>query len=186
MPFRYVKRYQMVIDLRKKLLPTVQLPPGFDFLPWHKNLLERHAKVKYLSFCREMDARIFPTFRQYSSCLRLMTSISARNGFLPETTFLIVRGEIGTEIKDCATIQGIQHTETFGAIQNVAVLPEFRRRGLGQALVLRSLQGFLEAGLSQVSLEVTAANLVAIRLYERVGFETVKTVYKETISGDDD
>jgi len=184
MSFTYIKRYQMVIDLPGTLIPVSILPDGLDFLPWHPSLLERHAKTKYLSFCHEIDAQVFPTFRQYSSCLRLMNSIASKPGFLPGATWLIVQGEAGTPVKDCATIQGLKHTDTFGAIQNVAVLPQFRRRGLGEALVNCSLRGFQEAGIEQVSLEVTAENLVAVRLYERLGFKIIKTVMKETVIDD--
>ena len=183
MPFAYIKRYQMIIDLAKVTLPDSPLPAGFHFLEWHPAFLERHAKTKYLSFCNELDARIFPSFRQYDSCLRLMRSIAGKPGFLPGTTWLIVQGEPFKEVKDCAAIQGLQHANDLGAIQNVAVLPGFRRRGLGETLVLKSLHGFQDAGLNQVTLEVTAENTPAVRLYTKLGFRTVKTVYKETVTG---
>ncbi len=184
MSFAYVKRYQMVIDLSAVVLPDCRLPAGFHFLDWHPAFTERHAKTKYLSFCNEIDARIFPTFRQYDACLRLMRSIAGKSGFLPGATWLIVHGEPFQEVKDCATIQGLKHTEHLGAIQNVAVLPGFRGRGLGHALVLKSLRGFRDAGLERVTLEVTAENAPAVRLYEKLGFRTVKTVYKETVVSD--
>ena len=182
MTFAYIKRYQMVVDLAKVVLPEGPLPTGFHFLEWHPAFLERHAKTKYLSFCNEMDARIFPSFRQYDACLRLMRSIAGKSGFLPETTWLIVQGEPFKEVRDCATIQGLRHADDLGAIQNVAVLPGFRRRGLGLALVLKSLHGFHVAGVNQVTLEVTAENTPAVRLYEKLGFHAVKTIYKETVT----
>jgi len=184
MSFAYNKRFQMVIDLSKVTLPDNPLPEGFHFLEWHPAFIERHAKTKYLSFCNEIDARIFPSFRQYDSCLRLMRSIADKSGFLPGATWLIVQGEPFTEVKDCATIQGLKHNDVLGAIQNVTVLPNFRGLGLGQALVLKSLHGFLNAGLVSVTLEVTAENTPAVQLYKKLGFRTVKTVYKETVLND--
>ena len=181
MSFAYIKRFQMVLDLSAVTLPDCQLPEGFYFLEWHPAFVERHAKTKYLSFCNEIDARIFPTFRQYDSCLRLMRSIAGKSGFLPGATWLIVQGDPFHEVKDCATIQGLKHNDQLGAIQNVAVLPGFRGRGLGKALVLKSLDGFRTAKLKNVTLEVTAENTPAVRLYEKLGFRTVKTVYKETV-----
>ena len=171
----------MLFDLFKATLPVPQLPDGFHFLEWHPSLMERHAKLKYLSFCNEIDARIFPSFRQYESCLRLMRSIVGKTGFLPSATWLMVKGPPLTDVKDCATIQGIKHDARLGAIQNVAVLPEFRCRGLGHALVVQSLHGFHRSGVEKVSLEVTAENASAIRLYEKIGFKIAKTVYKETV-----
>ena len=66
----------------------------------------------------------------------------------------------------------------IGAIQNLAVAREHRRRGLGESLVLRALGGFRRAGIGRVTLEVTAQNAAAIRLYRRLGFSAFKTVYK--------
>ena len=42
----------------------------------------------------------------------------------------------------------------------------------------KSLEGFREAGVFRVTLEVTAKNQDAQRLYERLGFRRLRTVYK--------
>jgi ribosomal protein S18 acetylase RimI-like enzyme len=38
--------------------------------------------------------------------------------------------------------------------------------------------GFRDAGIRRVYLEVTAQNTGAVRLYQRLGFRLIKTVYK--------
>ena len=108
-----------------------------------------------------------------------MTEIADRNGFLPAATWLIQywppkarRPEV------CGTIQGVCEGEGIGAIQNVGVIPEHRGRGLGVALVWHALNGFRLASQKKVFLEVTAQNTGAVRLYQRLGFRKVKTVYK--------
>lgn len=68
--------------------------------------------------------------------------------------------------------------ETWGAIQNVGVIPGHRRRGLGKALVYKSLAGFQSAGMERAFLEVTAENQGAVTLYETIGFRLVRTTYK--------
>ena len=60
-----------------------------------------------------------------------------------------------------------------GEILNLAVKPEFRRRGLGQALVNVVLEGFHREGVIQVFLEVRESNHAAISFYERLGFRDV-------------
>jgi ribosomal-protein-alanine N-acetyltransferase len=55
-------------------------------------------------------------------------------------------------------------------INNVAIAPEFRGRGLGEALlefVLRLWSGF---GARRATLEVRRSNLTAINLYSKLGF----------------
>ena len=162
------------------------LPDGFRWVVWHPMLCDIHGRVKYQSFNGEMDSVVFPTFTRFDACLRLMRSIASSPSFLPKTTWLIARGkEIDLRRPDhggieyCATIQGLRSDATTGAIQNVAVRPEFRRLGLGRALVLQALEGFQKSGCRKVTLEATAENFPAIHLYREIGFEVTQTVYKE-------
>jgi len=75
-------------------------------------------------------------------------------------------------------VQGIHDQHDIGAIQNIGVAKSHRGRGLGAFIIERSLLGFQQVGIRFVTLEVTAQNTGAIRLYERVGFRTQRTVFK--------
>jgi ribosomal-protein-alanine N-acetyltransferase len=55
-------------------------------------------------------------------------------------------------------------------INNVAVLPEYRGRGMGSAVLRHVLDEARRLGASRATLEVRASNHGAIRLYERMGF----------------
>ena len=60
-------------------------------------------------------------------------------------------------------------------IINVAIKKEYRRQGLGRAL-LRALDEYcFENGISSVSLEVRCSNTAAISLYESLGYLAVGT-----------
>jgi len=63
---------------------------------------------------------------------------------------------------------------SVGHITQICVLPERRGRGIGSELLWRSIQAFLERGSDAISLTVTAANTGAVRLYERIGFRTIR------------
>ncbi len=56
-------------------------------------------------------------------------------------------------------------------IANVAVLPEYRRRGIARALTLRAMRHAREKKVDDIWLHVRADNLEAIRLYQTLGFE---------------
>lgn len=56
-------------------------------------------------------------------------------------------------------------------INNLAVLPEFRRRGVGSALLERALAEGVRLGARRATLEVRRSNDTALRLYSRAGFE---------------
>jgi ribosomal-protein-alanine N-acetyltransferase len=55
-------------------------------------------------------------------------------------------------------------------LANIAVHPGWRRRGLGEFLLLAALEEGFEHEKWQVTLEVRPSNRVAIRLYARIGF----------------
>jgi RimJ/RimL family protein N-acetyltransferase len=52
----------------------------------------------------------------------------------------------------------------------MGVLPSFRGRGLGTALIAATLNDARRRGLVRVELTVFASNLPAIALYEKTGF----------------
>ena len=58
-------------------------------------------------------------------------------------------------------------------ITNVAVFPEFRRIGVGKALVEFLVNVMKEENAEFVTLEVRKSNLNAVSLYEKCGFEKV-------------
>ncbi len=58
-------------------------------------------------------------------------------------------------------------------ITNVAVLCEFRRRGIAGELISTLIREAEEKGASFITLEVRAGNIPAIRLYEKSGFHRV-------------
>jgi ribosomal protein S18 acetylase RimI-like enzyme len=174
----YFKRFRMEYDLRKPLFPQPELPAGYRLLAWDEQLLDAHAETKYRCFRSEMDANVFPCLGDIDGCRRLMAEIVLRGAFVPEATWLLEYRTAGTRRGDrCGTIQGVADGEV-GSIQNVGVTVEHRGLGLGSALLWHSLAGFKQAGIERVHLEVTSDNTGACRLYERLGFQSTRVVYK--------
>ncbi|MDR1564840.1 MAG: ribosomal protein S18-alanine N-acetyltransferase [Oscillospiraceae bacterium] len=62
---------------------------------------------------------------------------------------------------------GMHAVEGEGSITNVAVLPQFRRRGIAAMLLLS-----LEKGMASIALEVRKSNEAAIALYTKLGYKT--------------
>jgi ribosomal protein S18 acetylase RimI-like enzyme len=168
----YFKRYKMEVGL-EGLPPLPALAPGVRSLAWHPGLLEAHAEVLYASFQNEIDATVFASLGARDGCGLLMTEVARRRAFVPEATWLLV-GPDGP----CGSVQGLRERGALGAIQNLGIVPCWRGRGLGEALLLLALHGFRAAGLARAQLEVTAQNDGAVRLYRRVGFRRCKTLYK--------
>jgi ribosomal protein S18 acetylase RimI-like enzyme len=175
----YFKRFRMEIDLRDRELVQPLLPLGYGLLRWDDSLLECHAQTKYRCFSGEIDANVFPCLSEMQGCLRLMNEIRAKEGFLPGTTWLATyRPFKNSKAEFVGTVQGVKDSTGIGAVQNLGVVPRHRGKLLGSILLVRSLVGFQRAGVRRVFLEVTSQNQGAIKLYERLGFRAVKTVYK--------
>lgn len=155
------------------------LPPDVRILPWSNTLVRDHAKVKFESFRNEIDASVFPCLAKKDGCFQLMKDLACRKDFVAEATWLAVKQSSPYEKWfPIGTIQGLRVDKLSGAIQNLGIVPEFRGIGLGSVLLSHALAGFSLVGCRQVSLEVTVQNSAAIRLYERLGFERVETVFK--------
>ena len=58
-------------------------------------------------------------------------------------------------------------------MMNVAVAPEYRRRGIAQALILELIRRLSQQGNRSLMLEVRASNTPAITLYHKLGFAQV-------------
>lgn len=168
----------MELDLGEPFASAPVVPPDYELVPYHEDLIREHAIAKYNSFRHELDANVFPCLGRRDGCLRLMREISRRAGFVPEATWLIRHcGDSGGRPQPVGTIQGLQ-SDGWGAVQNLGIEPAHRGRGLGAVLLIHSALGFRRAGLARMQLEVTTANLSAVRLYERLGFRRAKVVYK--------
>lgn len=178
MSVTYFKRYRMEIVLSGQRHESL-LPECFRLLPWSNRLVNLHAEAKWESFREEIDSQVFPCLAQLDGCRQLMREISERSDFVPRATWLISRmGEMEQAIHPVATIQGLRASSREGAIQNIGVHPSFRGQGLGTALIVAALNGFRQTGCRKVHLEVTVQNAAAIRLYERLGFRRVETLFK--------
>ncbi|MDJ0273439.1 MAG: ribosomal protein S18-alanine N-acetyltransferase [Candidatus Caldarchaeum sp.] len=73
-----------------------------------------------------------------------------------------------------------------GHIVSVAVLPNYRNRGIGEQLIRRALHSLAnDYGCEEAFLEVRVSNHVAISLYRKIGF-VVKEVHRRYYADGED
>jgi ribosomal protein S18 acetylase RimI-like enzyme len=68
-----------------------------------------------------------------------------------------------------AVAEGVGHTT------QICVMPGHQGRGLGRLLMEASIQALRTMKFRTLSLTVTSANANAVRLYEDLGFRTIKS-----------
>ena len=94
---------------------------------------------------------------------------------MPEA-FLVaeIKGRIMGYIM-CKTEYGFSNFKKLGFVKkghvvSIAVLDEFRKRGIGKALVEESTNGIILKKCDEFYLEVRCSNTEAVQLYEKSGF----------------
>ena len=73
----------------------------------------------------------------------------------------------------CVGYGGMYTVLSEGYVTNIGVLPEYRKKGIGQRLLDKLLDYSKENKLSFLSLEVRVSNSAAIFLYEKNGFRKI-------------
>ena len=58
-------------------------------------------------------------------------------------------------------------------VMNIAVHPDYRRRGIGQILIEELIREVKNLGSISLTLEVRDSNIAAVSLYEKLGFSQV-------------
>jgi [ribosomal protein S18]-alanine N-acetyltransferase len=92
--------------------------------------------------------------------------------FLNEMTFnkyavYIVMEDNGKIVGYCGSWVVIDESH----ITNIAVLPEYRGRKIGEALLTKMMELSISKGAIRMTLEVRVSNVAAISLYEKLGFQ---------------
>jgi ribosomal-protein-alanine N-acetyltransferase len=72
-----------------------------------------------------------------------------------------------------------------GHVISIAVLPEHQRKGIGQALMHRAMEGMRTYKAKECYLEVRVSNTPAVNLYKKLGFKITRTLYGYYADGED-
>ncbi len=108
--------------------------------------------------------------------------------FLKDTAFdpsLWFLTEAGDELAGIALTRVSENEPDLGWVRILGVMPEFRQRGLGQALLRHVFGEHARRGLARVGLGVDAENPTgAVRVYERAGMHLArKNLILEKVEG---
>jgi ribosomal protein S18 acetylase RimI-like enzyme len=169
--FEVFRRLFMVQHLKGHWsAPRINLPSGLELRPWRDEDLAPAARLIAEAYREHPDSMINDQYRTVHGSMRFLNNIVRYAGcgvFSPVVSSVIVH-RVTREL--AGLILGSRVSPSSGHITQVCVHPEFRRRGLGRALLQLAAHGFLRQGVSEVSLTVTEANANAIELYTAEGY----------------
>jgi ribosomal-protein-alanine N-acetyltransferase len=87
-----------------------------------------------------------------------------------------VVGYIMCRVESGLSNLGLSGLVKKGHVVSVAVLPQNRRQGVGEALVSRAMEAMRLYNAKQCYLEVRTSNEGAIAMYRKLGFEVTRTM----------
>jgi ribosomal-protein-alanine N-acetyltransferase len=97
----------------------------------------------------------------------------SENAILHEVTNPISYWLVAVENGQVLGYVGSQYGYGEADMMNLAVVPDFRNRGIGQQLVMELISHLADLHVKSLTLEVRQSNAAAISLYEKMGFQQV-------------
>lgn len=166
--------YRMEISLAGGA-PEPEWPEGFSVRTFRPGEEERVYDAHMSSFAGTWMFEREP-FELWSHWFRKDTAFDASLWFLAEA---------GDDLAGIALTRVSENEPDLGWVRILGVLPEFRQRGLGQALLRHTFGEHAKRGLGRVGLGVDAENPTgAVRVYERAGMHLArKNLILEKVEG---
>jgi ribosomal protein S18 acetylase RimI-like enzyme len=166
----YWREFLRINNLNTPSKPLNALPP-MHLEPWHNTHLSEAAEIMHAAYDGETDTEMSLLYRTERGCRWILDHIlHQRNSGVTidqASAFIRDRGQgVGfIVITEIARRQG--------HLAQVAVLPAYQGRGVGQWLVNHSLSQLAALQFDTLSLIVSRDNTRAFRLYQNMGFQSV-------------
>ena len=172
--FQRHPRLFMVLPLGKVRTDGSTLHPDVEIRSWAEGYYQPSAAVITAAYRSHVDAQINDQYHTLSGSLRFLNNIVRFPGcgvFDSESSFVALdrksKNLIGLIL--CSRVRN-----DVGHVTQVCVLPEYRSRGIGEALLVATAADLQRRDFSSLSLTVTEANSGAVALYRRLGFDSRK------------
>jgi len=167
--FASFRRRFMMLDLPAAPPPS-RVDAGVDIVPWHDRYFDDAAALISRAYSTHIDSQINDQYRSLAGAGRFLRNIIHYPGcglFHNAGSFLALDRQTGIL---CGMILTSIVCKGIGHVTQVCVLPEFHGRGIGYELMRQGIATFQQAHFSGLSLTVTSENRRAVRLYEQMGF----------------
>jgi ribosomal protein S18 acetylase RimI-like enzyme len=148
---------------------------GIELIPWDQRYNEAASELLYQAYRQHVDAMINDQYASLVGAMRLIENIFHNQGcgdFLGQVSRMAVLRPT-QQLAGILTVTAVRPRTAH--IPQVGVCPSFQGFGVGTALMQAAFRDLAQDGFEQVTLTVTDANAGAVRLYQRLGFDTFKT-----------
>ena len=148
---------------------------SIDIISWERSYNDDAAEMLYQSYRNHVDALINDQYASVMGATRLVENIYNNQG-CGDFMARVSRMALHRPTQSLAGILTVTAVRAQTAhIPQVGVGPSFQGMGVGTAMMEAAFQDLAAEGYEQVTLTVTDENAGAVRLYQRLGFESFKT-----------
>ena len=164
----------MRIELRGAAVEEAALRKVCEIGRWGDAYMDAAARLIPAAYEGHVDASINDQYRSPEGARKFLHNIIQYPGcgtFAEPASFAAFEPGGGAL---CGLSLASVVAPACGHITQICVAPGSQGKGLGHALLLRSLLALRGMGCAAASLTVTSANQGAVRLYERIGFRTLR------------
>ncbi|MGH9321554.1 MAG: GNAT family N-acetyltransferase [Vicinamibacteria bacterium] len=153
--------------------PPLRALESFSWNPWRAWNLNEASQLMQSAHVGGVDSRMNELYRSVDGCRALLNNVLRHRGCgaaIAEAS-IVVRDEPTHRAVGFALV-----TETAprqAHLAQLAVAPEFQRRGVGRQLLARTIERLSDLGFGSLSLMVSGGNHRALAVYRAMGFELV-------------
>lgn len=170
--FRRYPRIFMILPLGEAASGrAAEVPKEFEVRRWSDHDYQAVASLITAAYQHHVDSEINDQYRSVSGALRFLNNIVRFPGcgvFDPSSSYLAVhrsdRRVVGVIL--CSRVK-----EDVGHVTQICLLPDYRGRGIGKALLQASAHDLATRKFSSLTLTVTESNVGAVHLYTKLGFQ---------------
>src|SRR5262249_31124457 len=133
------------------------------------------AKLIYLCYTDHVDGEINDQYRSKAGALKFLKNIILLPGcgqFVPGASFVLRQpgsDDLVAAVLTSEVSSGVGHTT------QICVLPGYQGHGIGRMLMQSSAEALRAMKFRELTLTVTSQNASAVKLYEKLGFVTIRT-----------
>jgi ribosomal protein S18 acetylase RimI-like enzyme len=173
--FQRFDRYYMRIS-RETIedLPEFDLPSEYLFDTWIEDMRDESIEIMIDAHTGSLDNIIFSYFRDQDAMRAFMDNLENHRWgkFKPNNTTVLKHNDKPIGICFMTVIR-----QGNGYIPDFVLKTDYKGKGLGKLLFIKSLKWFLEREPKSVAidLDVTKKNSIAFNIYEKSGFTILRT-----------
>ena len=173
-PLKIFPRLFMLTEDFDRSLEPRPTEPFLRYSRWANHHLDPAARLIARAYGGHVDSRINDQYRSYAGARRFLYNTSQHPGCGTFCRQAALAAIYTPSREVCAVCLASLVEPRVGHVTQLCVAPHMSGQGVGYESLRRSLAAFRELDCEAVSLTVTESNEPAARLYERVGFRTIR------------